>query len=60
MFDVELRNSALEMSSKYPRKLIRRILKLDPWRLTRNPAKNQPKGNPIPYRRIAIVASPVG
>jgi hypothetical protein len=37
----ELRNAALEMAGKYPRKLIRRILKLDPWRLTRNQAANQ-------------------
>jgi hypothetical protein len=43
---VELRNAALEMSSKYPRKLIRRILKLDPWRLTRNPATNQSNRKP--------------
>lgn len=40
----ELRNAAFEMSGKYPRNLIRRILKLDPWRLTRNPA-NQSKRN---------------
>jgi hypothetical protein len=38
----ELRNAALEMSGKYPRKLIRRILKLDPWRLVRYQAANQP------------------
>lgn len=37
----ELRNAALEMAGKYPRKLIRRILKLDPWRLGRYQAANQ-------------------
>jgi hypothetical protein len=39
----ELRNAAIEMSGKYPRKLIRRILKLDPWRLVWYQAAKQSK-----------------
>jgi hypothetical protein len=29
----ELRNAVLELSRRYPRSLLRRVLKIDPWRL---------------------------
>jgi hypothetical protein len=38
---VELRQAALEMSQRYPPSLVRRILKLDPWRLKKS-AANKP------------------
>ena len=44
----ELRNAAIEMAGKYPRKLIRRILKLDPWRLVRYQAANPSNRKPAP------------
>lgn len=35
----ELRTAALEMIRRHPRALVRRVLKLDPWRLQRRAAK---------------------
>jgi hypothetical protein len=56
----ELRSAALEMAGKYPRKLIRRILKLDPWRLGRYQTANQSKRkSPPKLPRTAFYELPV-
>lgn len=35
----DLRQAAIEISRRYPRALVRRVLKIDPWRLNRADAK---------------------
>jgi hypothetical protein len=41
LMPADLRQAAIDISRRYPRALVRRLLKIDPWRLSR-PASKKP------------------
>src|SRR5262249_57116462 len=39
LMPADLQQAAIDISPRFPRALVRRVLKIDPWRLSRPPSK---------------------